>query len=193
MADAHFRKVTQLTYVDEVLAAGGEPRVALLRFCVMSVTMEPVFVFLAREYRLRPTHAAVLALYDVFCAPDAPVRVCARDLLPPRDLRLLSAAEGSRRQVAQMQATEPSDPGSTVPITVPHRDLFGFVVDRLRGDPEGRFARLSRSYDPRRTPEENLSGGRMSESQRHFRDKIWLPVARPRLVAAGFWQIGTIE
>jgi hypothetical protein len=193
MADAHFRTVTHLTYIDEALAAGGEPRLALLRFCVMSVTMEPVFVFLAREYQLRPAHAAVLALYDVFCAPDAPVRVYARDLLPPRDLRLLSAAEWSRRQVAQMQATGPSDPGSTVPITAPHRDLFGFVVDRLRGDPGGRFARLSRRYDPRRTPEENLSGGRMSESQRHFRDRIWLPVARPRLVAAGFWQIGTIE
>jgi hypothetical protein len=185
--------MTEPTYIDEALAAGGERRIALLRFCVMSVTMEPVFVMLAQEYRLRPTHAAAVALYDIFCAPDAPARMRARDLLPPRDLRLMSATHWIRRQLAQMQSPVPPDEGWTVPITVPHRDLFDFIVDRLRNDPEGHIARLARSYDPRRSPEENLPGGNMSESQRRFREKIWLPLARPRLVAAGFWQVGTIE
>lgn len=179
--------------IDEILSAGGERRVAFLQLCVMSVTMEPMFVFLAQAYRLRPTHVGALALYDVFCAPDAPARIRALHVLPPRHLRLLSAIQVIRRQWAQMQSEEVPDEGSSVPITVPHRHLFDFVTEALLADPDGHYARLSRTFDPQRTPQQNLPGGKMSEAQRRFREKIWVPVARPRLVAAGFWQIGAIE
>src|SRR5437867_2774371 len=80
-------------HLTEILAKGGEQRVALLRYCVMSITMEPVFVFLAQEYRLRPTHAAALALYDVFCARDALARIGVMEALPPRNLQLQAAVE----------------------------------------------------------------------------------------------------
>lgn len=182
-----------MSRIDEILAAGGERRIALLQFCVMSVTMEPLFVFLARAYCLRPTHIGALALYDVFCAADAPARIRALHVLPPRHLRLLSDIQIIRSQWAQMRSDEVPDEGSSVPITVPHRHLFDFVTEALRNDPDGHYARLSRAFDPERTPQQNLSGGRINDGQRRFREKIWVPVARPRLVAAGFWQIGAIE
>src|SRR4051812_6970326 len=74
--------------LDETLARGGKERLDLLRYCVMSITMEPVFVFLASQYRLRPTHAGALALFDVFCAPQSRARLSAYELLPPRELGL---------------------------------------------------------------------------------------------------------
>jgi hypothetical protein len=45
-----------------------------------------------------------------------------------------------------------------------------------------------------RTPQKkNLPSGKMSEGQKWFREKIWVALARPRLVAASFWQVGAIE
>jgi hypothetical protein len=63
----------------------------------------------------------------------------------------------------------------------------------VRNDPAGRFAELGRQYDPRLAPQQNLPGGKMGAAQRHFVEHIWRPVARPRLLAAGFWQIANIE
>jgi hypothetical protein len=178
--------------IDELFTRGGEKRIAFLRFCVMSVTMEPIFVFLTGEYRLRPTHAAALALYEVFCAPDAPARIRALHLLPPRDLRLLSATQSIRLQWAQMQSSEQTEEGSTAGIITPHKNLFDFVVNALRLDPQGRFMEVSNRYNPQLTPQQNLPGGKMNAAQRHFLENIWQPIARPRLVAAGFWRIADI-
>jgi hypothetical protein len=146
-----------------------------------------------QAYRLRPTHLGALALYDLFCAPDAPTRIRALHLLPPRHLRLFSDIQVIRRQWAQMQSNEVPDEGSSVPITVPHRQLFDFVTEALLSDPDGHYTKLSGTFDPQRTPQQNLPGGKMTEGQRRFRDKIWVPIARPRLVAAGFWQIAVID
>jgi hypothetical protein len=33
----------------------------------------------------------------------------------------------------------------------------------------------------------------MNAAQQHFVERVWRPVARPELVAAGFWQIANIE
>ena len=179
--------------IEEILRRGGGARVALLRHCVLSVTMEPLFVFSVREYRLRPTHLAALALYDVFCAAEAPARIRAPRVLPPRDLRIHAAIQVIRMQRAQMQSPAPPDVTSAVPVTTPHRELFDPVAEALRSDPQGGYQALACRYDPARSPHENLPGGRMSAFQRYFVENIWQPVARPQLVAAGFWQMASIE
>jgi len=180
--------------IDAIFGGGGAPRVALLRYCVLSVTMEPLFVFLTDEYRRRPTHTAALALYDVFCAPDAIARISAAEQLPPRNLRLRAVIESIRSQWDVMQSPAEVDEDGPAPrTTVPHRDLFDGVATALRGDAGGPLAALAARYDPGLEPEENLAAGRMSARQRHFVDKVWRPLARPRLVAAGFWQLSSIE
>ena len=177
----------------EILTTGGEQRVALLRYCVMSVAMEPVFVFLAQEYRLRPAHAGALALYDIFCARDAVARIGVLEALPPRNLQLQAAIESIREQWTQLQSQPQADEHPGVAITSPHRNLFDRVADAIRNDPAGRFAEVGRRNDPMLAPYQNLSGGKMSAGQRHFVENIWKPLARPRLIAAGFWQIVNIE
>ena len=155
----------------------------------MSVTMEPVFLHLAHEYRMLPSHRAALALYDVFCAPDAPARINARLALPPRNLRLAATINSIRLQCRQ-QASAAETGGPTVP---PLRYLFDFVVETLINDPRGRIAQLRRRYNPSKSAIDNLPGGKMTEGQRAFVDRIWKPLVRPRLVTAGFWRIATIE
>lgn len=159
----------------------------------MSVQMEPVFVFLTQEYRLRPTHVAALALYDVFCVPDAPARIQARETLAPGDLGLLSVIRSLRQQRAQMMQPEPAEPAGGIPITTPHRHLFDSIARAVQNDPSGSYARLGRQFDPGLSPEQHLPGGSMSAAQRHFVNYVWRPLARPRLVEAGFWQIAVIE
>jgi hypothetical protein len=179
--------------INRILAAGGKQRIALLRLCVMSVQMEPVFVFLTQEYRLHPTHDAALALYDVFCAPDAPAGIEARDMLSPRDLRLLSVIRAIRQQRDQMMQPEQGEPEGRIPITTPHRHLFDGIARAVQDDPGGSYARLGSQFDPQLSPEQNLPGGRISAAQRHFVNFVWRPLARPRLVEAGFWRIAVIE
>jgi hypothetical protein len=179
--------------IAEILSKGGEGRIALLRYCVMSITLEPVFLFLVQEYRLRPTHLSALALYDVFCAPQAPARIRSPEALPPRDLHLSSAAGSIRRQSAALQSPDLGDESVQISITLPHRNLFDRIGDALQRDPQGHVARVARQYDPARTPHQNLPGGRMTAVQKHFVEEVWRPVVRPRLVVAGFWQIANIE
>ena len=59
---------------------------------------DPLFVFLANEYRLQPTIPGAIALYDTFCTPNAPARLDAVDVLPPRNLGLQQQVERLRRQ-----------------------------------------------------------------------------------------------
>ena len=177
----------------EILSRGGEGRIALLRYAVMSITPEPLFLFLAQEYRLRPTHLSALALYDVFCAPGAAARVRSQVALPPRDLHLSAAIDLIRKQRSALQSPEQQEDGVRIWTTVPHRNLFDHLAAELQQDPDGSLARVAREYDPGRTPHQNLPDGKMNAAQKHFVDKVCRPVAKPMLVAAGFWQIATIE
>ena len=179
--------------VAEILTRGGAPRIGLLRYCAMSVTMEPVFVFLTQEYRLRPTHVGALALYDVFCAPEAPARIKAGDALPPRNLPLVAAIQSIRGQWAYLQGAGQPREEAGVSITTPYRNLFDPIARSVQNDAEGAFARLELRFNPQLSPQENLLGGKMNAGQRYFVEKIWRPVVRPRLVAAGFWHIANIE
>ena len=178
--------------IPEILTRGGAQRIAFLRYCVLSVSMEPVFVFLVQEYRLRPGHAAALALFDVFCARQAPARLPAHELLPPRELLVEAAIARIREQWTQMRAPEPPDEDSAISITTPLRNLFDAIVRGVQQDASGRLARLSSTYDPRLTPEENLPGGKLTAGQRYFVEKVWQPVVKPRLAGGGFWPIANI-
>jgi hypothetical protein len=174
-----------------VLRAGGRGRIDLLKHCVRSVTMEPVFVYLVQEYRQRPRHATALALFDMFCAPGAPGRLHASPVLPPVNLVFAAAVEMLRAQSLQAQAGAPAP--RIVPNTAPMRGLFDRIVEAVTRDPEGRWARLALYYNTALDPSENLPGKAMTQAQRHFIENVWKPRMRPCLVNAGFWQLLTIE
>jgi hypothetical protein len=178
--------------IGEILARGGAPRIAFLRYCVLSISMEPVFVFLAQEFRLRPGHAAALALFDVFCARQAPARLPASEFLPPRELLLEAAIAGIRAQWMQMQSPVPPDEDAALAVATPARTLFDAVSSGVRTDAHGRLAELSATYDPLLTPEENLPGRKINAGQRHFVERVWQPIVKPQLGRAGFWQIATV-
>src|SRR5262249_5604585 len=160
----------------------------LLSYSVYSEQTEPLFVFLVKEYRLAPTAAKALALYDVFCAESALGRIRADAVLPPRDLRLLRAT-AALRPVPVPEAA--GDAPATPPAILPPGYLFDFVVEHLQQQADGPLASIAREYDPAASPTENL-GGRLNASQRYFVDKVWQPRLRPQLIAAGFWRVGTV-
>ena len=179
--------------LEQIVAAGGRGRIDLLRHCVQTVTLEPLFVFLAGEYRQRPTHVAALALFEMFCVPAAPCLLRAHQALPPREPMLAASVRAIRAQWLQLQSPQPVAAEDAVAITVPTHGLFDNVVRAVTNDPDGPYASLARRYDPALTPAENLPDGRMTQAQRLFVENTWKPVARPRLVAAGFWQLAAIE
>jgi hypothetical protein len=179
--------------ISRILAGGGRARIAFLRYCVLSMAMEPLFLFLAGEYRLRPSHAAAMALYDVFCSPQAAAKVRGvPGLLPPRDLKLAAAIQSIRAQEERRRLPDRQRPDTRVVHTAPYRQLFEPIADALQADPSGHVQRVGQHYNPALEPEENLPGGRMSAVQRNFVENVWRPVVRPHLVFAGFWQISTI-
>ena len=195
--------------VEEEFRRGGRTLLDFLTFCVMSIRMEPVFAFLAAEYRQNPTREKALALFDCFCAPDAPARLRhPAELLPPRNVRFASDVEVFRAPISSSQlagATHqthaeppvPVDPALASPLPrhlalPPPRYLFDFLTDA--------FARLDPNpvdspgadFDPTLSPVENLPGGRMTAGQRAFVDRIWQPRVRLELVRVGFWRIGNV-
>ncbi len=195
--------------IHRIFRQGDRPRLEFLEYCVRSVQMDPVFVFLVREYQNGPTAAKALALYDVFCGENAPARLTVTVALPPLNLRLLEAMRALRESLnpgpAPSGAGErhPAGPVGRKPPTVPPargrgtqalltpKYLFDAVTEAVEGHSVG-WKRIKRRYRPRRKPLENLPGGKMTVGQRHFVEKIWGPVIRPRLVAAGFWRVATV-
>src|SRR4051812_4507840 len=95
--------------IHQTLKHGGKARIELLRYCVMSITMEPLFLFLASEYRLRPPHAGALALFDVFCAAQSRARLAAYELLPPRELALAAEIARIRSRRDALQSPPPEE------------------------------------------------------------------------------------
>src|SRR5829696_3291893 len=92
--------------LDHIFTHGGKALIDLLNYCVRSVQMDPVFAFLVEEYRLSPSQAKAVALYDMFAAPGAPARISAEDLLPPRELALQIIIENLRRSQPKPGSTE---------------------------------------------------------------------------------------
>jgi hypothetical protein len=125
MSDKKQRRTMNTPSIDvnALLSGGGEGTVKLLQYCVRSVTMEPLFVFFARQYQHRPNHLTALTLYDLFCASNAPARLAAAALWPPFDLRLIAVMQMLRTQLAQMQAPQPPDEKTALTIGQPLRSL----------------------------------------------------------------------
>ena len=197
--------------VGEVFARGGKGLIDLLEFCVISVRMDPVFVFLAGEYRTHPTAPGAVALYEIFCARDAPARVSALRALPPYDLRLAAAvrplaeslertrdARDAEAAVAEEAEGDGGGPGVVAPTgespppLFPARYIFDEVVRQLESGRRGQLREVGELYDPTLTPYENLPGRRMTPGQQAFVDRVWVPRVRPRLVAAGFRRVADI-
>ena len=177
------------TDINEVFSKGDKPLIEFLDYCVRSIQMDLVFMFLVREYHNGPTAAKAAALYDLFCAPNAPGRLSVREVLPPYDVRLREAISLLTRSTP-VSDTDPALQTDFGPPLLPAKYLFDSVVREL----EKRAAASSyvRRYKPSRTPLENLPNGKMTQAQRHFVENIWQPVIRPQLVAAGFWRIATV-
>jgi hypothetical protein len=176
--------------LDELVAGGGKPLIDLLHFSVLSVQLEPLFVCLVQDYRGNATVARAAVLFDVFLAPSAPARIRAEAVLSPRDPRLEAAVR--TWQERQSALAGPPLPGQRPMGLLPPRHLFDAVVTYLRDQPDGPLRQIARSYDPARTPHENLPGGQVSAGGRFFLDKVWQPHVRPVLVAAGFRRVAAI-
>lgn len=178
--------------IQQVINSGGRGLLDLLEYCVISAQPDPLFAFLAGEYRMRPTLLPAIALYEAFCAPEAAARLSVTHVLPPRDLhlsqQLLPMCEAwSARDTALAEAPEGDVPP---PVQTPPRYLFDPIVTAVRQG--GPWRRIAQGYDPVLTPYQNLPGGRMSPGQRAFLDNVWLARVRPYLVAAGFPRVATV-
>jgi hypothetical protein len=178
--------------LDEVLTRGGRTMLDLFEYCVISVQLDPLFVFLVGEYRLHATSEGAVALWDVFCAADAPGRPRTRSAIPPNDLRLKATIKPLYESLIAWEEMRDIDPDNAVPPLLPSKYLFDPLVEAVRASAKGTLAKVAGEFDPTLTPYENLPGGRMTPGHRAFVDGIWRPWIRPRLVGAGFWRVGTI-
>ena len=177
--------------INEIFSQGGKDLMNLLDYCVQSIQMDPVFVFLVQDYRNAPTVAKAVALYDIFCVPNALARLSIQEVIPPMDLRIQSSIRPFRDYWTRSQATTFAGTGNPLPKLLPPRYLFDFIAGAV-GKSSKAFSTIHKKYKSRRTPVENLPGGKMTAVQRHFVEKLWEPIIRPQLVAVGFWRIASV-
>ena len=201
-ASAPIPAVTEQAKTQDLMAIfqrGGVDALNLMQYCVRAVDLDPLFVALVRESYLRPSHLGLLALYDCFCAPHAPGKLSISETLAANELRLQSQAENVRTEWQQMQQMMQAPVEQTVDgesaarqrSTVPYRSMFDALLPHLQQS--AKWQATSQRYKPELSPHQNLPGGEMTPVQLHFVTRVWRPVIRPRLVAAGFWRIATIE
>jgi hypothetical protein len=178
------------TDIDAIFARGDRRLLSLLEYAVRSVQPDLLFVFLVREYRQHSTAPRAVALFDIFCAPQAPARVSAAEMLPPRNLQLGAAIRPLNLNLAQVQEARAN--GTPAPhLILPPPYLFDALDLQLRKKSSGLRA-IKRNYRIRLSPVENLPGGRMDAAQTYFVGQVWERKLRPRLVAAGFRIVSTI-
>lgn len=177
--------------VKGILMRGGRGQIDLLEFCVRSINTDALFFYCVDEYRLRPQAAAALAIFDMFCAAEAPARVTAVTLLPPKDVRLARAVEPFRTPTVAVLASDDSAEEPLPPPAFPPKYLFDTVAEAIAAGGT-LWQGLASTYDPEKDPCENLSGGEMTAPQRAFVDWIWTPIVRPTLVSAGFRKLASI-
>jgi len=177
--------------INEIFGHGGKESVELLDYCVRSIQVDPIFVFLVQQYRSAPTVPKAVALYDIFCVPNALARISTQNVLPPLDLRIQSSIRPFRADLTRSQVRNFSSPGTAFPRLLPPKYLFDFIAQAVQENSSA-FSHIRRRYKRSRTPIENLPGGEMTSTQRHFVEKIWEPIIRPHLLAAGFWRIASI-
>ncbi len=178
--------------IKHTFARGGKELIDLLEYCVFSMKMDVIFLFLAEEYRRQPGDLKAIALYDVFCAPNSPAWLSARSLLPPFDLRTQMAVQPLKDRRDRIQSALQAGSELVVPPVIPGNFLFDNITRELREHPESVMRQIGEHYDPALTPLQNLPGGKMTASQQAFVDRLWEPELRPYLVAAGFRRIANI-
>jgi hypothetical protein len=176
--------------LDEIFGRGGKELIDLLDHAVRAVATDVVFLFLVEEYRMAPTAAKAVALYDVFCAPDALARLSSTDRLPPASFHIDVSLRALRQNLSQRQQSQ-SQGLTLAPLMLPPKFLFDAIANDVRKN-SASLRRLKRRYRPERTPAANLPGGRMNAGQRFFVEKVWELNLRPRLVSTGFRRIGSI-
>ena len=178
-----------------IFQRGGVDALNLMQYCVRAINLDPLFVALVREYQLRPSHQALLALYDCFCAPHAPGKLSISEVLAAQELRLQSQTALVRAEWQRMQQpVEPVPEEENAPrqrSTVPNRSMFDALLSQIQQS--AKWQATSQYYKPELSPNQNLPGGDITPVQLHFVTRVWRPVIRPRLVAAGFWRIATVE
>ncbi len=176
--------------LDSVFFRGGEELIALLDYSVRAMHRDVLFEFLVREYRQQPTSSKAVALYDAFCAPLAPARLGAPEVLPPVANQLEAALQPFQANLSQAEAARIN--GTLVPPPLlPPRYLFDSVAAYVRQRSVA-WEEVSRLYNPDLSPIKNLPEGRMNATQRHFVEKVWEPKLRPYLVSAGFRRVASI-
>jgi hypothetical protein len=176
----------------ETCRSGGKGLVDVLDFCVFSVEMDPIFLYLVQEYRLQPTGGRALALYDLFCPAGAPARLSVTNVLPPRDCLLPQLIQRVREPRLACVDAE-ADPPRFVPAPqVPGKHIFDGIAKAILEDTEGGVWRVESRFDPERGPRGSLPQGGLGPSQRQFVEGVWKRTVRPALVQAGFWKMATI-
>ncbi len=200
-----------------IMQRGGRELIELLTHCVFSFNTDVLFLYCVGEFQLRPQAVSAIAIYDVFCAPTAPARISDLSLIPPKDVRIeqtiaqlrqafqaatcdppLSggvaddesggARQDDRQDAGQDESTQPVRPA----VPLPPRYLFDLIAANLTVSEQAKIATLEGYYDPKRTPQENLPGGELTDVQRVFVDHVWTPRIRPYLVSSGFWRVSTV-
>ena len=71
-----------------IFASGGATSVNFLNQCVLEGATDYIFEFCVMDYKTAATKKKAIALFDIFCATTAPLRLNADEGLPPRNLQL---------------------------------------------------------------------------------------------------------
>jgi len=161
----------------EALERRGKGTLDFLDYCVRSTQLEPLFVFLVQEYRFSPTVPKAIALFHTFCAPAAIAKVST----DAEDEQLQKAMRPITVTWTRMQAALVFGPGNGIPPLAPPSTLFDALAEKILR--AGILGKLRRNY---------CAGLKMNRVQQHFVEKIWQPIIRPHLVAAGFWRIAEV-
>ena len=176
--------------IDSVFARGGKKLIDLLDYGARSVQPDLLFVFLVQEYRQLPTTLKAVALYDSFCAPRTAARVSATEMLPPINFQIEIAMRPLLLNLGQVEEAR-AKAAMGPPLLLPPKYLFDTLDLHLRKNSASLRA-IKRRYRVRLSPVKNLPGGRMNAGQRHFVDRVWEPILRPRLIAAGFRRLTAV-
>jgi len=165
----------------ETLDRRSKGTLDFLDYCVRAMQLDPLFLFLAQEYRINPTIPKAVALFHTFCAPVAPAKV---SIEPDHD-RMQHLMRPITVTWTRMQAALVFGPGNAAPAMPPPPSLFDAIVEKIMR--AGVIGKLKGAYQARHdVSEEN------NRVQQHFVEKIWRPIIRPHLVAAGFWRISEL-
>jgi len=167
--------------VIETLDRKSKGMLEFLDYCVRSMQSDPVIVLLVQEYRCNPTIPKAVAIFHTSCSPGAPAKVS----IDAEDEHLQNAMRPITVSWTRMQAALVFGPGNGAPPMPPPSWLFDGLAQRILRT--GVIGKLKEQYQVARGP-----GEKINRVHQHFVEKIWQPIIRPHLVAAGFWRIAEV-